>query len=174
MFKIFLGIVGMLAIIFLTLFIFIYNKLALSKSLIDNTWNKITKQLKQNYDLIPVIIDSIRNTQDCEKNIIERAIQLRTIAIRTNLSPEKACFDNDLNQNIKSILRFIEQNEELKNNQSLINLTKEFENNSKKIQITCKTYNNVAKKYNRLLVTFPNNIVCRILNYKKQPLYEIN
>ena len=174
MLKSIIGSIGIVAILLLSTFIIIYNKLVRTKNLAIEAWSGIDIQLKRRYDLIPNLVATVKGYSDHEAATLTKITQLRTIAMGANSIDDKINAEAALSSTLKSLFAVAENYPDLKANQNFASLQKELSSIEEQIQLARRYYNAVTREYNTSLQTFPSNLVTNFLQYKPQPFFEIN
>ena len=59
----------------------IFNGLVRTRNRVKESWSDIDVQLKRRYDLIPNLIETVKGYAAHEKDVLERVIQARAMAI---------------------------------------------------------------------------------------------
>ena len=74
-----LVILVVLAVVF-TAFVAMYNALVRRRNRVDQAYSAIEVQLVQRYDLIPKLVESVRQYMGHEKSLLENVVRLRNEA----------------------------------------------------------------------------------------------
>ena len=74
---------------------------------------------------------------------------------------------------INKTILILENYPELKANEQFSALQKNLTKMENQIQAARRIYNNDVEKYNRTISIFPNNIVAKILQFKKEAFFEM-
>ena len=133
-----------------------------SKSLID-------VYLSQRFDLIPNLVECVKAYTIYEKNLFEKITKLRIDYFNDKELIKGGILDTEIN---KTIL-ILENYPELKANEQFSALQKNLTKMENQIQAARRIYNNDVEKYNRTISIFPNNIVAKILQFKKEAFFEM-
>ena len=174
MFKSILGSIGIAAILLLSIFILLYNKLIRIKNLVAEAWSGIDIQLKRRYDLIPNLVATVKGYSDHEAATLTKVTQLRTIAMGATSVNDKIMAEAALTDTLKTLFAVAESYPELKASNNFANLQTELSNIEEQLQLARRYYNGVVREYNSSIQTFPNNLVANFLQYKPEPFFEIN
>ena len=78
-----------------------------------------------------------------------------------------------LDTEINKTILILENYPELKANEQFSALQKNLTKMENQIQAARRIYNNDVEKYNRTISIFPNNIVAKILQFKKEAFFEM-
>ncbi|NCN07618.1 LemA family protein [Candidatus Falkowbacteria bacterium] len=167
-------IVGVVA---LTIFwlIAIYNGLITLKNRTDEAWSDIDVQLKRRYDLIPNLIETVKGYTSHEQETLNQVIAARNSAMsQSGGIEEKAQAENALSSTLKSIFALAESYPDLKANQNFLKLQDELADTENKIQAARRFYNGNARDFNIKMEVFPNNLIVKVLKFKKFDFFEAN
>src|SRR4030042_1446968 len=73
------GIIGII-VIFLIVFIVIYNRLVNVHNQMKNTWAQVDVQLKRRHDLIPNLVETVKGYLQHERQTLESVTKARNLA----------------------------------------------------------------------------------------------
>jgi LemA protein len=102
--SILLGVVVVLAIALIAL----YNSLAKQKVTVDEASSDIETFLKQRYDMIPNLVETVKGYAKHEKDIFENVSKLRSQAMEAGSLDEKMKLDTELSRGIAKIFAIAE------------------------------------------------------------------
>ena len=129
----------------------------------------IENNLKKKFDILNRSINIIKANTDIEKDILEDIVKLRSRKLNN--------YDFDIRLS-NSMNEFNELKETYHNNlNSCTTFTKlylELNNIEEKLLSTKSYYNNVIIKYDKLIKTFPSNLIGKIFRYKENHIYKCN
>ena len=163
MFYIVVGSITLLALILLIVVIF-YNKFQFAIIKINEAEENCDMTLHKKYDLltrmVPIIRKSLKN-----KKLLEGKL---SISIEDLNHFE---LNNVLTDFYTELFKIIDENEKLLKSKPLSNLLNELNENEEEL-IACITfYNDTVVEYNRLIISFPSNIIRLLFRYKKKEFY---
>lgn len=81
--------------------------------------------------------------------------------------------ENSFTRALKSIFAMAEEYPDLKANQNFIELQNTLEEAEEQIQLARRYYNGVARNYNIMVLSFPNNVVVSLFRFTKAEYFEI-
>jgi LemA protein len=166
-------ILGTIVIILLLIGIGIYNSLIGKKNQVANAFSAIDVMLKKRFDLIPNLVETIKQYMAYESETLTKITQMRTQAINGNLSDsEKVEMDRQLGTAVKGIMVSVENYPDLKANSNFINLQSTWTESEEQIAAARRTYNTSVTMYNNAIMMFPGSIIAGMLNYQVLPLLE--
>lgn len=165
-----LTIVILIVALLLVYIIFLYNKIVHAKNMNKEAFSNVDVALKQRYDLIPNLVETVKGYANYEGDILEKVAKLRTNS--TNLN-QRSGMETDFTNDIKNILVVMEQYPNLKASEGFI----KFQDNLVKIEETIENarryYNGTTRNYNIIIQKFPNNIIAKLLGCKESEYFEV-
>jgi len=165
----------LIAVIVLVIFwlIAIYNGLIKLRNRTDEAWSDIDVQLKRRYNLIPNLVQTVKEYAKHERELFEKVTKARTAAMGAQAPEDKAQAENMLTGALKSLFAVAENYPDLKANQNFLELQRELSDTENKIQAARRFYNGNVRDFNIKIETFPNNLVAETLNFKKRDFFEL-
>jgi len=162
MFETVLGVIVIISALLL-FFVLINNKFHLVIIKLDKADEDIDMYLLKKYDLLnrarPIIKKELKLTEFLED--------------LDNPFEEEKNFEN--NNNLKSayneLFRVLDENEKLMKSESLLSILEQLNSNEENIVGAIKFYNDTVVEFNRLMVSFPSNIIGFFKRYKKLEFY---
>ena len=135
--------------IILIYFISVYNGLIARKNQVREAWATVDTQLMRRYDLIPNLVETVKQAAKHENETLTAVINARNAAMAAN-GPDGADAQNKLTETLKSLFAVAENYPELKANQNFLELQRELTDTENKIQATRQFYNTVVMRLNNL------------------------
>lgn len=149
-----------------------YNKLVKQRALVDEGWSGIDVQLKRRYDLIPNLVETVKQYAGHEKSVFENIAKFRSAAINATSMEEKTEAEKGLTGALKTLFAVAENYPELKANQNFLSLQKSLEDIENEIQLSRRYYNGAARNYNVVVTVFPSSLVASVTGFHKVPYFE--
>lgn len=165
-------IIGALAIIALWV-IGIYNNLVSLRNNRENAFANIDVQLKQRYDLIPNLVNTVKGYASHERETLEAITNARAAAMGATNINDKIAAENQLSSALAGLKVSVEAYPELKANQNFMQLQAELADIENKIAAVRRFFNSATKEYNTALQVFPANIIANSFGFHKEPMFEI-
>jgi len=152
-----------------------YNGLVRRRNQVDNSWSQIDVQLKRRHDLIPNLVESVKDYMSYEQETLTAVTNARAAAIAAgNQGPQaQAQAENALTGTLKSLFAVAENYPDLKANQNVMQLQEELTSTENKIAFARQFYNDVATGYNTKQQQFPTNLVAGLAKAEIAELWEI-
>ena len=164
-----LVIIGLL-IIFLIAF---YNRLVQLRNNRENAFADIDVQLKQRYDLIPQLVETVKGYAKHEKETLTRVIELRNQAVAATTIDGKIAAENQLSSALAGLKVTLEAYPDLKANQNFLQLQEEMSDIENKLAAVRRFFNSATKEFNNAVQTFPSNIIAGMFNFKKAQMFDL-
>ncbi len=157
----------------LMVLIAVYNGLIYKKNQVDNIRASIDALLKKRFDLIPNLVEAVKQYMNYESKLIKDVVELRSKALSSNDLKEKLKVENGLEGKLKSLFVNFENYPDLKASNNLLQLQLELSDIESQISAARRAYNQVVTDFNNALEMFPTNIIASSLNYERQELFSI-
>lgn len=168
------SIVGAIVIILIISVIVMYNNLVERSVRVDNAWSQIDVQMKQRYDLIPNLVETVKAYASHEKSTLEEVTKWRAAAMEAKTPEELIQSNQKLSGAIANIFATAENYPDLKVNSNFLDLQSQLKELEEKIAFARQFYNDTVMKYNEYLQRFPSNIIANIFKYKERSYFEMN
>ncbi|SDG87821.1 LemA protein [Pedobacter terrae] len=153
--------------------IFFYNSLIGKKNQVTNAFSAIDVMLKKRFDLIPNLVEVVKQYTTYEQGTLTKIVELRSKAGAPNIgNAEKADLDAQLSSNIRSLMVNVENYPDLKANTNFINLQTTWTESEEQIAAARRTYNASVTDYNNSIMMFPGSLFAGILNFHPVPVLE--
>lgn len=153
--------------------IYLYNSLITMRNRVKNAWAQIDVQLKRRYNLIPNLVESVKGYMKHERGTLTELTKARADMAKAKTVGEKAKADNIISGALKSLFAVSENYPDLKASQNFMMLQEELSGTENKIAYARQFYNDAVMEYNIKIQSFPNNILAKYLNFKKEDLFEV-
>ncbi|ALL08533.1 LemA family protein [Pedobacter sp. PACM 27299] len=170
-------IAGIIILVLILAFICIsiYNSLIAKKNEIDNAFSAIDAMLKKRFDLLPNLVETVKQYMQYESDLLTRVVALRNRASSPNLSnDEKLKIDQEMSHELKGLIVNVENYPNLKADQSFANLQTTWTESEEQIAAARRIYNAAITDYNNAIMMFPGSIFAGMLNYTEKPVLSIS
>ena len=150
-----------------------YNSMVKSRNNVEKAFADIDIVLKQRYDLIPNLVNTVKGYAKHENETLTSVINLRSAAISSNDVNEKVKINNEITSTIGKIIAISENYPNLKADTSFLSLQESLKEIENKIAGSRTSYNKIVTDYNNKIETFPNSILAKMFKFNKSELFEI-
>ena len=151
-----------------------YNGLVKRRNQVDNSWSQIEVQLKRRHDLIPNLVEAVKDYMSYEQETLTNVTKARAAAIdAANAGPQaQAQAENVLTGTLKSLFAVVESYPDLKANQNVLSLQEELSSTENKIAFARQFYNDSVLTYNNKIQMFPSNLIAGMFNFTTRQFFE--
>lgn len=164
-----LGIIGLLAIVVIGM----YNTLVGRRNQVRNAFSSIDVMLKKRFDLLPNLIETVKQYAGHEKELLQSIVELRAGLQRPDLSKgEKIEMENQLTSKIRGLNINVENYPDLKANENFLNLQRNLTEIESQLSASRRTYNASVLDLNNGLEKFPTNIIGGMFGFEKESFFE--
>ncbi len=150
-----------------------YNSLVTLRNRVKNAWSQIDVQLKRRYDLIPNLVETVKDYMEYEQETLQQVIQARNAAIDAEGPAQQGMAENALTGALRQLFALVENYPDLKANENVLALQEELTSTENKISFARQHYNDMVMTLNTRIQQFPANIVAGMFNFGEQEFFEI-
>jgi LemA protein len=158
-----------------------YNRLVKADEAVSTAWSNVENQYQRRADLIPNLVNTVKGYAAHEKETLDAVVAARTRATQVavdaeNLTPEmlqeyqKA--QNEVGTALGRLIAIAEAYPDLKANANFLELQAQLEGTENRISVERRNFNEVAKKYNTSIRTFPRNLLAGMFGFEKRPYFK--
>ena len=150
----------------------IYNYLVRDRQRTRAGWSDIEVQLKRRHDLIPKLVDAVKQYAAYEQATLDQVTALRNQAGNIQGVAQQGKLENGISQGLLSIFALQEAYPELKANQSFLQLQTDISSVEGDIQHARRYYNGAVRNLNTRIESFPDLFIARLFNYRPAQYFE--
>ncbi|MBL4595513.1 MAG: LemA family protein [Robiginitomaculum sp.] len=166
---IFLGIIAVIGFYL----VIIYNKLVAMRQVCGQSWSDIDVQLKQRYDLIPNLVETVKGYAKHEKETLQAVVDARSAAMGAGNVVDQAAAENMLTGALKSLFALSEAYPDLKANTNFLQLQAELSDVENKIAAARRFFNNSVAEYNTGQEQFPAVFFATRMGFEIRDFFEV-
>ena len=148
-----------------------YNGLVRLRNQVKNAWSQIDVQLKRRYDLIPNLVEVVKDYMSYEQETLENVTKARNLAMQAQGPADQAKAEAQVQQALSNLYVVMENYPDLKANQNVADLTEELTSTENKIAFARQHYNDSVTTYNTRIQLFPTAIVANMTGFKEEQLF---
>lgn len=150
-----------------------YNRLVKLRNNRENAFADIDVQLKQRYDLIPQLVETVKGYAKHEKDTLAKVVELRNQAMAASSIDDKINAENQLLGLLSGLRVTLEAYPELKANQNFMQLQEEMSDIENKLAAVRRYFNSATKEMNNAVQAFPSNIIASMFGFKKAEMFDL-
>jgi LemA protein len=150
-----------------------YNKLVRLRNGAEEAFKTINVFLKQRYDLIPNLVNTIKGYTQYESGTLEKIVELRSRAMAAG-GKDGGAAESALSGALKSVFALAENYPDLKANQEFLKLQETLTGLEEGIQRSRRFYNASARDLNNAVEVFPNNLLAGAFGFQRVEYFEVD
>ena len=151
----------------------LYNKLVNLKNQVKNAWRQIDVQLKRRHDLIPNLVEVVKDYMSYEQETLENVIKARNQAVGAANTEDAIVAEGILSGAMGKLFALMENYPDLKANENTSRLMEELSATENKISFSRQFYNDSVMSLNNGVESFPSNIVAGMFGFKSATYFEV-
>ena len=130
--------------------------------------------LKKRYDLIPNLINTVKQYMKHESDVLTKVTEMRSRAVSGTISSDEAiALNNRLGKAIGGIMVAVENYPDLKASENFQMLQRSLNEIEEQLAASRRAFNSAVTDYNNAIEMFPSNIMAGMMGYKQRQLFEI-
>ena len=169
--EIFIAIIFIILVILGVSVILSYNGFVKSRNQIEEAFSTMDVYLKKRYEMIPRLVEIVKQYSIHEKETLDRIVQARSMAIKASTVEERGQNENMLSGALKSLFAISEGYPELKANENYLELQTQLADLEDEISQSRKYYNGVVKVMNNKVEIFPSNLFAKLFGFNRYPYF---
>jgi LemA protein len=158
--------------VFLALFVWVYNTVVARKNQVENAFGAVEAQLKRRRDLIPSLVEAVKEYMAYERDLLERLTRLREWAERTQ-GEEHLKAEGELSRVLGQVWARLEAYPDLKASGSFLQLQAALTEVEDSIAAARRYYNQAVTEYNNALEQIPFAPIARAMGLARKPVFTV-
>jgi LemA protein len=138
--------------------IYLYNDIVRKRNQTENAFGSLDVMLKKRYDLIPNLVETVKQYMVYELTVLSDVTKLRSRLSQPISNKDKVDLHIDLTKGLNFIMISAENYPELKANQNFLKLQASLNETEEQISASRRYYNAAITAYNNSIRTFPANL----------------
>ena len=149
-----------------------YNRLVRLSARVDNSWAQIDVQLKQRFDLIPSLVESVKTFAEHEKDLLESVTKWRTAALTAASRRETLENSAGLDRAVRDLCVSVERYPEVRSNANFLDLQSRLADLEKKVAISRQFYNDTVMRYNEAIGQMPGRLIAGMFHFEPKEYFQ--
>jgi LemA protein len=137
----------------------IYNNLVRRRNMVDQAFSTIDVQLTQRYDLIPKLVETVKQYMGHERGLLEEIVRLRSQAVSSRTPEDKIAADNQLTRAMGQLNVTMENYPQLRSSENFVHLQRSLNEVEEQLAAARRSYNAAVTDYHNAVQTFPNSLI---------------
>jgi LemA protein len=150
-----------------------YNSLVRRRLRADNAWSQIDVVLRQRHDLIPGLVQAVRDYTTYERGIVDDVTAARERAITAGDVGEQAGAERALGEGVSRLLGVAEAYPDLKASGNFLALQEQLADVERRLAVARQIYNDTVQTYNERVQTLPAALVARRLGFAPREFFDV-
>ncbi len=167
-----LGVLGLVAVGLIV----IYNRLVALRQTRKNAFSDIDVQLKQRFDLIPNLVETVKGYAGHEKTVFENVTAARAGVSKAGPGPgaDRLKAEGALGAAMMNLFAVAENYPQLKADVNFQHLQAEISDIENKIAAARRFFNSATAEYNTAIQQFPANLIAGPFGFHDEIFFELD
>ena len=151
-----------------------YNRLVTERLKVQTQWSQIDVVLKQRFDLIPNLVETVKGYAAHEKETLQAVADAHSRYLGAKDAEGQMKASTELSGAIGRLMALAESYPELKANQNFLHLQQQLASMEEKLANYRQFYNDTVLRYDRLLETVPTNLIAKLFHFEKEEFFKVD
>jgi len=151
----------------------VYNGLVSMRQRVNQAYADIDVQLRQRYDLIPNLVETVKGYAAHERGTLEEVIKARNVAVAAQGPAQQAAAENMLSGALRQLFALSEAYPDLKANANFQQLQAEIADLENKIAASRRFFNNAVQEYNTGIQRFPAALFAGMFGFTQRDFFDL-
>lgn len=148
-----------------------YNSLVRRRNRVKQAYSGIEVQLVQRYDLIPKLVETVKQYMTHERSLLEDIVRLRSEAMAGASQEDKERADQELTRALGQLRVSVENYPQLKASDTFVQLQRSLNEVEEQLAAARRAFNGAVADYNNAVQTFPSSMVAQAAGFKSRGMY---
>ena len=150
----------------------VFNSLVGKRNRVKNAWSDTDVQLKRRYDLVPNLVETVKDYKGYEASVLENVTKTRTSAMNQSGGVAgRAQAENALSGALKSLFAVAENYPQLRASENFQKLQDQLSSLENDIQSARRYYNAAVRELNNAVQVFPASVVAGVFSFKQSEFF---
>ena len=151
----------------------LYNRLVSMRNQVSNAWAQIDVQLKRRHELIPNLVEVVKDAMGYEQDTLKQVIEARNRAVAANGPAQASQAESALTAATGRLFALMENYPQLRANENVKQLQEELVSTENKIAFSRQFYNDSVMANNNAVQSFPANVIARQFGFGESALFDV-
>ena len=152
----------------------IYNRLVALRQNRNNAFSDIEVQLKQRFDLIPNLVETVKGYASHEKDVFQKVTEARAGVSQASGTNERIAAEKTLGAAMMNLFAVAENYPALKADSNFQQLMAEVSDIENKIAAARRSFNNATSELNTTVQQFPANLIAGQFGFGTEEFFEVS
>ncbi|MFB9274480.1 LemA family protein [Cohnella cellulosilytica] len=151
-----------------------YNRFIILRNRVRNNWSQVDVVLKNRFDLIPNLVETVSGYSAHEKETLSRITEMRTRYASAQSVNEKAEASGEMSALVNRLMVVAESYPDLKASENFLYLKQQLAEIEDKIRYARQFYNDTVEAFNTAIAVFPSNLIAGLFGFREQAFFHID
>ncbi len=152
--------------------IVIYNLLVRDRNRVLTAWSDIDVQLKRRHDLIPKLVEAVKQYAGYESSTLAHITELRAQSEALSDIVRKGEIESELGGLVGRLVALAEDYPDLKANASYLDLQHNLSDVEQHLQYARRYYNGAVRNLNIRIESFPDMLIARLFGFRQAQFFQ--
>src|ERR1043165_5506607 len=148
-----------------------YNTLVRRQNAVEQAFGTIDVQLTQRYDLIPKLVETVKQFMTHERTLLEDIVRLRSQAMSGGTTAEKVAANNELTSALGRLNVQMENYPQLRSSDTFVQLQRSLNEVEEQLAAARRSYNAAVTEYNNSVESFPSSLIAGMGGFREQQVF---
>jgi LemA protein len=149
-----------------------YNLLVRDRARVAQSWSDVGVQLARRHDLIPKLVEVVKQHAGYERSVFEHVAALRERGMHETSPAKLGAVEGELGLGLQRLIALAEAYPDLKASTSFVTLMQNLTDAENQIQLARRYYNGAVNNLNTRIATFPDLIPARLFGFTASEYFE--
>ncbi len=150
-----------------------YNRLVRDRNRVLTAWSDIDVQLRRRYDLIPKLVEAVKQYASYEAATLKVLTEIRGNGKLAPAVADRGRMERQLDSELRELFALAESYPDLKADRSFLELQHNLTEVEKNIQYARRYYNGCVRNLNVRIESIPDLFVAKFFNFLKADYFEL-
>ena len=151
----------------------IYNGMVSRLNQVENAQASVDAILKKRHDLIPKLVDSVKEYIGYEAPTIKDVVELRNqVKSQEGLNKDRIQKEDQISRDLEKIQVQVEDYPDLKASENFVQLQQSLNEVEEELAAARRFLNSAVKNYHDSIQMFPHRIIAGMLSFQEQEYFE--
>src|SRR5262249_34530155 len=136
-----------------------------------NAWSQIDIQLKRHHDLIPNLVNAVKDSMQVEQSQLTPVIETRNQAVSEPTSADAMEAENAVTGTVRQLFALVESYPQLRSQQNVSSLMEELSSTENRISFARQHYNDAVQAQNIRVASFPGVLLASSFGFTSETMY---
>jgi LemA protein len=148
-----------------------YNAVVALRLRIDKAWANIDVALKQRHDMLPSLVNAVRDLMQFEQDVLTDVTKARAAYSPTEPIPAQAAVSDATTSAVRSLFAVVEQYPNIQSHRNVLDLQDEIERIEGMIADRRELYNDQVFQYNTRIAQLPALLLAPIFRWRPREFF---